>query len=421
MAARIFLADVEMTLLRNRELEMQALVDAQAVALNRPIRVLVIRSAHAAGGGAEEIILRMCRAVDPAEVRLSVAYVRRSDDEACDFGQRLALQGTPGFEVLQRSRLGFGVKRQLQQVVDLLRPDVIDSHDYKAAYFARRLSAGRAITPIATLHGWTGTSLRERLCYYPAEKLIARTFPRVIAVSKDIRREMIRWRAERSSLRVLLNGISVEGFRRSPESRRRLRNQLGIVPTAFVVGAVGRLERQKRFDLLLAAFARFVSSHPTARLVLVGDGTQKQKLQKLIDRQGLGSVCQLLGARRDVADLYSTFDVMVQSSEYEGTPTVLVEAMAAHAPIVATDAGGTRDLIKAGRHALIVPIHSPEKLADAIEDVFLNRDQAAQRAEAAYERARRDLTFAKRTRLLASIYREAAQLAHHSAEEHRLR
>jgi glycosyltransferase involved in cell wall biosynthesis len=290
----------------------------------------------------------------------------------------------------------------------------MDAHDYKAAYFTRQLTAGGTITPIATLHGWTGTSLRERLCYYPAEKLIARAFPRVIAVSRDIRREMIRWRAERRSLRVLLNGISAEGFRRSPEARQRLRNQLGIATTAFVVGAVGRLERQKRFDLLLKAFSQFVSSHPTARLVLVGDGSQKQTLQKLIDKQGIGGACQLLGARRDVADLYSTFDVMVQSSEYEGTPTVLVEAMAAQVPIVATDAGGTRDLIKAGRHALIVPIHSPEKLADAIADVFLNHAQAAQRAEAAYERARRDLTFAKRTRLLVSIYREAAQLARQS-------
>jgi glycosyltransferase involved in cell wall biosynthesis len=120
----------------------------------------------------------------------------------------------------------------------------------------------------------------------------------------------------------------------------------------------------------------------------------------------LGPQCLLLGHRQDVADLHQAFDLFVQSSEYEGTPNAVLEAMAMETPLVATDVGGTAELAFDEVHALLVPCRDVPALRGAIVRALDDPAAMRKRAEAARRRIEDDLSFDARTRKLEDIYRE---------------
>ena len=115
-----------------------------------------------------------------------------------------------------------------------------------------------------------------------------------------------------------------------------------IAPDDVVIGAVGRLEPQKRFDLLLEVFAAPARRPTRAPLVIVGEGSLARRARRQSSATGPRvDRVRLLGHRTDVVGLHHAFDLFVQSSEHEGTPNAVLEAMAMETPLVATDVGGT--------------------------------------------------------------------------------
>jgi glycosyltransferase involved in cell wall biosynthesis len=138
-------------------------------------------------------------------------------------------------------------------------------------------------------------------------------------------------------------------------------------------------------------------------------------LDQLIARRGLHDCCHLLGHRSDAKRLYQAMDVYVQSSEYEGTPTVLVEAMAMGVPIVATDVGGTTELVEPDRHAIVVRPHSVPALTEAVRHVLENSEASRERVRNARSRAESELSMNYRMAKLASIYRSVLAMHHGEA------
>jgi glycosyltransferase involved in cell wall biosynthesis len=262
---------------------------------------------------------------------------------------------------------------------------------------------------VATSHGWTGNGFVERFIYYPGDRRVLRSFDRVIAVSDDIRDKLLRSGVSSNKVSVLLNGIDPNKYIASPQVRESARRELGLAEHDVVLGAVGRLERQKRFDLMLVAFRSIRERIPHARLLIAGEGSLKSAIQSQINQLGLTDYCRLLGHCDNVRDIFQSFDVLVQSSDYEGTPTVVVEAMALGIPIVATDAGGTAQLAFPDQHALIVPCGDTNALANAVMEVLSDSDATLRRTTLARERAETELTFEHRVEQLTKIYEGLAK------------
>jgi glycosyltransferase involved in cell wall biosynthesis len=175
-----------------------------------------------------------------------------------------------------------------------------------------------------------------------------------------------------------------------------------------VIGAVGRLEAQKRFDLLLDAFAALNARRPETRLVIVGEGSQRGLLEARRRALKLENSCTLLGHLTDVAPVHHAFDLFVQSSDYEGTPNAVLEAMALETPIVATDVGGTAELVEDGVHGSIVPPGNIECLNEAIESLLADRARARRMTGNARRRVENELSFESRVRRVEAIYEEMA-------------
>lgn len=167
-------------------------------------------------------------------------------------------------------------------------------------------------------------------------------------------------------LRVVPNGVVLSKFI-SPS----LRNRTGHLYSrrsnnSFIWVAIGRLTLQKDFFNLLDAFGRVAKSFSHCSLYIAGDGPLKQELKAKIQGMGLKDRIYLVGVCKDIPTLLYQADALVLSSVWESLPNVILEAMAAGLPIVATDIGGVRELVSDGEDGFLVPCHEPMSLAEAM-------------------------------------------------------
>jgi glycosyltransferase involved in cell wall biosynthesis len=375
----------------------------------RQLRVLELRSALGPGGGPEKTILQGARRSD-SDIATTVCYIRDLRDQRHDLRARAEALGVDYIEVHEANSFDPFVIQRLVAVIRGGGFSIVHAHDYKTDLFGLILARLTRVVPFATAHGWTGHSRREHALYYPADKRLLARYPRVVAVSSEIRNELLRTGSRPDAVHVVLNGIDADRFRRVPEHEHAARARLGISPEDFVVGSVGRLEPQKRFDLLIEAVAGLYQRRPDVRLVIAGDGSMRRELESRAAATGLRERCALLGHTPDVAGLHHAFDLFVQSSDYEGTPNAVLEAMAMETPVVATDAGGTAELVIDGVHGRIVPPGSGEQLSDAVLELMVSPERRAQYVSAARRRVEGELSFSARMQKIHSLYRDLPHL-----------
>lgn len=375
-------------------------------AIDRPIRVLELRSVRGTGGGPEKTILLGAAMADPKRARVTVCYLRDQRDTVFSIDERAVQAGVDYVEIPERHSFDPTVWPKLRRLIEARQIDLVHAHDYKTDILALLLAKATGVAALSTVHGWTGHSTRERLCYYPADKKVLSRFSRLIAVSSEIGRELTRYGAEPSRITTVLNGIDPRQFRRDPSRVPAARAALGLGADDIAIGAVGRLEPQKRFDLLLDAFAVVHSRRPNTRLFIVGDGSQRDSLGQQIQALRLTESCTLVGHAGDVRPSHHAFDLFVQSSDYEGTPNAVLEAMALETPIVATDAGGTAELVEDGVHGRILPIGRVDRLIHAMQEALADSNAARKMADRARLRVEGELSFESRVRKVEGIYAE---------------
>jgi glycosyltransferase involved in cell wall biosynthesis len=373
--------------------------------MTRPIRILELRTVRGSGGGPEKTILQGAARNDPGRFAVTVCYLRNSHDNAFHIDEQAAHLNLDYQEIHERHSWDLRIWIALRRLVRDRRIDIIHAHEYKSDFLAFLLARCEPVIPLGTTHGWTGHTWREKL-YYLADKRFLRAFPLVIAVSDQIRQTLRASGIADNRIRIIRNAIDSEIFRRDRHREAGVRNSLGISSQEVVIGAVGRLEPQKRFDILLEAFAKLRPKRSQLRLLIVGDGGKRASLQNLIDRFGLSECCHLLGNRTDIVDLQHAFDLFVQSSDYEGTSNALLEAMALETPVVATAVGGTAELIEDGVHGLLIPPGDPAALAHAIAQALDDPIVTNQRRQAARRRVELEFSFDHRMQAVEAIYEE---------------
>jgi len=375
---------------------------------SKPVRILELRSVRGTGGGPEKtILLGAQRAAQRFPV--TVCYIRDSRDTTFGIAERAARLGIDYVEIQERGSFDRSIWPALRTLVRERRIDVVHAHDYKTDLLALLLARVEGTIPLATAHGWTGHSLKERLLYYALDKQLLRAFPRTIAVSSEIRAELVRHRVRADRVTTVLNGIDYRAFRRDRSIESAVRRELGLAADDIVIGSVGRLEPQKRFDLLIQACEALQRQWPRLRLVIAGDGSERARLEALAAGTLAAGTWQLCGHRGDVARLHHALDVFVQSSDYEGTSNAVLEAMALETPIVATAAGGTAEMIENGVHGLVVRCGDAVELATAMSQTLLQPQARDERVAGARRRVETVLSFDERVATVERIYADLAE------------
>jgi glycosyltransferase involved in cell wall biosynthesis len=376
----------------------------------KPIRILELRSVWGTGGGPEKTILLGTARTDPRRFAITVCYLRDRRDPVFSIDNRAASLPVNYIEVIERHSFDPDIWTQLRRIVRDHQIDIVHAHDYKTNVLAALLQRVEGVAAMSTVHGWTGHSRRERYFYYPLDKYVLGTLRRVVAVSEDIRQELLKRGADPTRVRTVLNGIDHRAFHRDHTLTAATRRELGLSAEDVVIGSVGRLEPQKRFDLLIDAVNTLRRREPRLKLVIAGDGSLRADIAAHVTRLGLSNACRLLGHRDDVTRLHHAFDLYVQSSDYEGTPNSVLEAMAMESPVIATAAGGTAQLIRHDIDGVIVPIGGQSAIIAAIEHALANPDAAARWAASARRRVETDLSFDTRMAMVEAVYLELMAL-----------
>ncbi|MER5749851.1 glycosyltransferase [Streptomyces sp. NPDC002088] len=261
--------------------------------------------------------------------------------------------------------------RHLARLIDEVRPDLVHAHSAKAGLAGRLAVRGR-IPTVFQPHAWSfeavgGVTAALALRW---ERWGARWAARVLCVS-----EAERATGERARITgrwtVVPNGIDPERFHPAPAGtvRAGLAPLAGIHPAAPLAVCVGRLCRQKGQDVLLRAWDTVVRRVPDARLVLVGDGPDLDRL-----RAGAPESVLFTGAVADASPWYQAADVVVLPSRWEGMALAPLEAMACGRPVVVTDVDGARESLPSSFAArCLVPPENPAVLAEAVTELLLDR------------------------------------------------
>jgi glycosyltransferase involved in cell wall biosynthesis len=281
---------------------------------------------------------------------------------------------------------------------------ILHAHDFKSDLLG--VLAGRLarVPVVTTVHGYIALTGKSKL-YRRVDLLLLRAMNRVIVVSEAMRSDLGSRGIAESRLRVVRNGIALENYPFGRRSRA-VRSSERIDDAALVVGHVGRLSAEKGQARLLRVFPRVLEAVPSARLVFAGDGPEMQPLRDLARTLGVAGSSSFLGYRDDVPEVFANLDLLVLSSDTEGLPNVVLEAMAMGVPVVATAVGGTPEVVEHGVTGLLVPRDDEAALGAAIIESLTARDAAAERARRARAFVEREFTMEVLIRKTHDLYRE---------------
>jgi glycosyltransferase involved in cell wall biosynthesis len=209
------------------------------------------------------------------------------------------------------------------------------------------------------------------------DRALASKAAAIIAVSDSTRAFNIRVKGvDPDKIHTVPNAINLERLRLEAVHRQQMRKSLNLPPSAPLVIGVGRLAQQKRFDLWLEAAAGVHQQVPDAQFLLVGDGPLRHELETQAESLELEQVVRFLGAREDVPQLLGASDLFVLSSDYEGLPLALLEALAMGLPAIATAADGSAEVLQGTSAGRLVPTCNVSLLTSTIVDLLQNPQTA---------------------------------------------
>jgi glycosyltransferase involved in cell wall biosynthesis len=267
---------------------------------------------------------------------------------------------------------------QLASLMRQERPHIVHTHAAKAGTLGRAaalLAFPRPSARPALVHTFHGHSLTGYFAHTTAdvyrrvERFLARRTDRLIAVSPEVRDDLVRLGVgPNEKFDVIPLGFDLSRFiddSRRQEQRASVRSEWNIAADAALVTLIARLVPIKRVDRFLRV-ARSLAARPGVRFAIVGDGELRDQLRTSPDALALGDQLVWAGFRSDISDILFASDVVMLTSDNEGTPVSLIEAQAAAVPVVGTDVGGVRSAVDAGTTGSLARPEDENGLANAV-------------------------------------------------------
>jgi glycosyltransferase involved in cell wall biosynthesis len=282
----------------------------------------------------------------------------------------------------------------LARIIRRERPTILHTHTAKAGAVGRVAALlARDARPPIVVHTFHGHVLRgyfgpvRSLGFRLLERWLARRTTALVAVSPEVRDELVRLGvAPRDKFTVVRLGIELGERVAEHDGRGEMRRLLGIPPESFTVGWIGRMTGVKRTGDVLLAFRALRERGVDARLCLVGDGPERDLLERRAHELGIMKSTLFLGYQEDVAPFYAAFDTLILPSGNEGTPVSAIESLAAGRPVVATRVGGVPDVVRDGEDGFLVETGAVDDLADALARLAADPDLRERMGAAGRER-----------------------------------
>jgi glycosyltransferase involved in cell wall biosynthesis len=365
------------------------------------IRILIITH-HLDKGGLEEVVLMYAKFLDKQRFEVAVAY--RVHGVVAEEIRKLQSVQIFHYEAATKWKRF----QLLRSFAKRFHPDIIHNHfNWIGLLVGRSISVPCVETIHNTYHFLT---TGQRIAF----SLLSVFASRIIAVSDHVREFTIKYFPFIAARKIVVihNGVDVARIQMSHE-REESRRSLGIASSEFVIGFVGRLEKQKGLQYLLEAMKELNESFTHLKIIIAGDGTLRKNLEEQARTAALNNIV-FLGYQRDTTKLYAAFDVFVLPSLFEGLPVSAIEAMAASCPVVATRVGGVVEVVDHEVTGLLVDPGKPAQLADALRRLLTKPDLCKQMGAKGRVRAKQEFSAEMMIAKTERVYNELLGSSHSS-------
>jgi len=379
-----------MTHLGNRYLDFDRTSESQPLPIRddaRRLKICFIQEPLHAGVGRHTVDVARDLAARGHDVHVIYSPVRLDKNFLSELGSHPrihchAIEMQPG--------LCLGDVRAFWRVKDYVRKngpfDIIHGESSKGGGFARLLKLFGAKNVLYSPHAFVTLSpvlpLAKRRIFTAIEWLLSHLSDAIVCTSQSEREHALSLGIAKQKLTVVVNGRA-QGPR---QDRANIRSNLGLSDETVVIGFVGRLEAQKAPQRLVDACLKLMPKLPHLHLLVVGEGSQRPKLEALLRNAGLEDRVTWLG-EVDAVQHMPAMDVLAVPSMYEGFAYVLIEALQAGLPLVATPVGGVVESIVPGKNGIIIPHYPAEPFMVALRQLAADAELRQKMAQAASERA----------------------------------
>ncbi len=344
----------------------------------------IITRFHGAGGAKNTLFT--CAGLDKTRFEVDLVVGASADSWRAD-GAGVNWVQIPALRRDVHPLADIQAARQLLALCRQRRYQIVHTHLAKAGILGR-WAARQAGAPVI-LHSLHGATFHDRPArrtpgdwlYYGLERLAAPWTDGFVSVGDDLRQRYLRAGVGRPDQYVVIHsGMNLDAFRAagtmSDAQRQAVRAGLGYGPEHFLAGYVAALEWRKGHRYLIDVMARLAASFPQLRLVFVGEGYDRPRIEALVAEAGLGDRIQFTGYRTDVAEVMAAFDVKLFASNREGLPQVLVQAAAVGLPVLAFEAEGVREMVKEEVNGHVFAHGDTAGMAQALESLIRQPEQA---------------------------------------------
>jgi glycosyltransferase involved in cell wall biosynthesis len=353
--------------------------------------------------GAEAVILNLSRTLNRQGHTSMLGIFSNTANPNLQLHECALQEGIESHLISCRGQIDRAVPASIRALAASTGADLIHAHGYKADVYVHLAMRGTGTAVVSTCHNWLDDSGLVWM-YGVVDRLVLRRYKAVVAVSEEVKRRLIGSGVSPAKVHFIRNGIDLRPFEAAVPSLR----DPGAAPEILWVGWVGRLSREKGPGIFLRAVANVHVEFPDARFMLVGEGPDRIKIERLIGELGIGDRVQLLGRRADMPAVYASFDVMVSSSLREGLPMAILEGMASGLPWVATSVGDVPTVVRDGETGILVPAEDVERLAVAVGDLLRNAEERARMGGAARRLMVSEFSAERMAREYLRVYRASA-------------
>jgi glycosyltransferase involved in cell wall biosynthesis len=366
----------------------------------RPLSIMHV-AAPAHFGGLESVIRELSAGLVKRGHTVRVALVLSPGDHSHPLARALDAEGVETLPVYVGDSDYRGERRAIRALCQHYRPDVLHTHGYRCDVVDGGVGRAAGIPIISTCHGFIESNWRGRVHQWLQRRALQK-FDAVVAVSEGIRERLLHAGVNPRRVRVLPNALTAAREAATREEARKLLR----LPDEPLIGWVGRISLEKGPDVALEAFAQL--EERDACLVFIGTGRDATRLKHRAQMLGISDRIIWCGAVPDASRFFRAFDVFLLSSRTEGIPMVLLEAMDAQVPIVATRVGGVPEILDS-QSAFLVESEDVEGLAAALASALGNPELARAKSDRAHQRVRERFAIEPWLSSYESVYQRIVQ------------
>lgn len=364
-----------------------------------PLRVLHLRDSPWIDGPGRTILETATR-INRSRIDYQVGVFVPAPGRPHPLLDALRQRGVPAHEIVDDGTSVWRISAQVAVIADKLQLDILHTSEFRSNLVGILCRKDRAFRLVCTAHGWIANDLWGKLKAF-ADRCLKRRFDHVILVSRALRKRLPRWWLPDDRVSILHNAVVQERFVSNPSRDNSVTSHRA--PGIRLLN-VGRLSAEKGHSLLLQAFAELVTEFPDIRLDLAGIGPLASQLAREARNLRIADRVNFLGYVEDMGEVYARTDLVIQSSFTEGLPNVILEAGYLGVPVVATDVGGTSEVIEHGVTGWLIRPRSVPALSDGIRQFVRDPARFRSMARSAIARVSSEFSFAARTMQQEKIY-----------------